>query len=215
VRPIRHPAGSRSSASTPRAETLRSWLENTTWTEKAYFALPEWNHIVELSDGKLVISDLPTRTHQELVGSLYLDLSLWNRAARRGVVLIAPYRVRLWRGKVREQDVVFYLAEYADCAQEQKGGPPNLAIEVLSPSTRHTDLREKFAEYARAGVEEYWLVDPESRWIDVHALDGHHYQHLGRYHTGDHAPSRLLPGFAVDVAALFQPESGASEGSQS
>ncbi|MGH2371090.1 MAG: Uma2 family endonuclease, partial [Chloroflexota bacterium] len=149
---------------------------------------------------------------QQSVGTLFFDLQFWNRQRRAGTVLIAPYSIRLWPGKIREPDVMFYFAEHLDRLEQQRGGPPDWAAEVLSPSTRRTDLREKLAEYARAGVREYWIVDPEARWIEVYALEGEQYRQAGRYEAGQEAVSELLPGFTVNVADLFG--GGTAEGQE-
>jgi Uma2 family endonuclease len=185
------------------AESVRSWLDSTYWTEEAYLALPASNHLIELVDGRLVLLELPTLRHQDVVLELAFALRAWNHSERRGRLVIAAYPVRLRPGLIREPDVLFYLSEHADRAQEQVGGPPDLAVEVLSPSTRHTDLREKLAEYAAAGVQEYWVADPNRRWIEVYVLEGDRYRRLGRYGAGQQAASRLLAGFVVDVDSLF------------
>jgi Uma2 family endonuclease len=188
---------------TSAVDAVHSWLESGAWDEAAYLALPESNHFVELSNGNLVIPDMPSLAHQEAAGALFLNLQLWNRQHHAGRAIIAPYPVRLWPGKIREPDIVFYLNEHLDRLGDQVGGPPDLAVEVLSPSTRDTDLEEKLAEYAAAGVREYWIVDPDSRRVEVHELDGKQFRRIGRYGPGDEVTSRLLQGFSVAVDALF------------
>jgi Uma2 family endonuclease len=111
--------------------------------------------------------------------------------------------VRLRPGLIREPNVLFYLDEHADRAQEQMGGPPDLAMEVLSPSTRRTDLRAKLAAYAAAGVQEYWVADPDRHWVEVYVLEDGRYRRFGRFGAGQQAASRLLPGFVVEVDALL------------
>jgi Uma2 family endonuclease len=174
-----------------------------TWTEKAYFALPETNHIVELVNGTLVIPDMPTVQHQRVVRAAFRQFDTWNVQHKVGEVLFAPYPVRLRPGTIREPDVLFYLEEHRDRMEEQQGGPPDLAIEVLSPSTRRTDRREKRAEYAEAGVAEYWLIDPNARWVELYALEDGRYRRMGRYAAGQEVTSRLLAGFSLQVADLF------------
>jgi Uma2 family endonuclease len=187
-------------------EAILTWLDNTHWTEQAYFALPDSNQIIELANGKLIIHEMPTLAHQRAVRNLAYRLHGWNQRTGAGEVLFAAYPVRLAPGTVREPDVLFYFTEHRDRLGEQYGGPPDLAVEVLSPSTRQTDLREKLAEYAHAGVTEYWVVDAEARWIEVYSLDGERYRRVGRYASGQEVVSLLLPGFAVAVADLFGPD---------
>ena len=129
-------------------DAVRAWLESGAWTEDLYFALPETNHVIELSAGKLIIPDTPTRAHQRLVLALGSNLRQWNRerfASDMGEVVIAPYPIRLAEGIVREPDVAYYVAVHLDRLEEQRGGPPDVAMEVLSPSTRTTDLRAEIS----------------------------------------------------------------------
>ena len=80
-------------------------------------------------------------------------------------------------------------------------GPPDLVVEILSPATRSRDLGAKMALYARFGVREYWVVDPVARSISVFVLRDGRYEPLPQ--EGGIARSIVLPGLAIDVAALF------------
>jgi Uma2 family endonuclease len=189
-----------------RAEAVLSWLDTARWTEDAYFALPETNRLVELAGGHLVVHEMPSLTHQRVARQCFLALYAWNQArgtAAAGEVLFAPYPVRLRAGLVREPDVVCYLAAHRNRLEEQRGGAPDLALEVLSPSTRQLDLTVKLGEYADAGVSEYWTVDADERRITVYRLEGDAYREAGAYVEGDTLTSALLPGFQVPVASLF------------
>lgn len=84
-------------------------------------------------------------------------------------------------------------------------GPPDLTIEVLSPSNWLDDRRTKFRLYARAGVREYWIVDLERRTIEVFARRGHSFALLNRYEPGDIARSEVLPDFEVAVNEVCPP----------
>ena len=77
------------------------------WTEADYLALPETNRIVELSEGKLVVPEMPTDPHQFAVGELFAALRAFVRDHALGHVRVAPLPVRLWPGKFREPDIVF------------------------------------------------------------------------------------------------------------
>src|SRR6266536_5749157 len=71
-------------------DAVQLWLESGAWTEEAYFALPETNHIVELSDGMLVIPDMPTLAHQRITGAFFLRLTAWNQQRQAGEAIVAP-----------------------------------------------------------------------------------------------------------------------------
>jgi len=175
------------------------------WTEGDYFALPDTNRIVELSEGRLIVPPHPTRSHQIAVEQFYLRLYHFVSEKGLGEVHIAPLPVRLWPGKIREPDIFFLSKEHADRAGEKVFGAPDLAVEVLSPATEQTDRGEKFFEYARAGIREYWIIDPEARRIEVYTLRRSVYQLKERYKSGERACSELLSGFEVEVDEIFGP----------
>jgi Uma2 family endonuclease len=81
-------------------------------------------------------------------------------------------------------------------------------MEVVSEGdeSRHRDLVTKRDEYARAGIPEYWIVDPELGRITVLALEETSYAVHGEYSKGQQATSKLLPGFTVDVSAALSPK---------
>jgi Uma2 family endonuclease len=173
------------------------------WTEADYFALPETNRYVELSEGRLVMPPHPTNTHQAVVGRLFRWLDEFVQERNLGVVRLAPLPVRLWPGKVREPDVLFVAREHGDRVDEQYFGPPDLVMEVMSPGTRRVDRSEKPAEYARASVAEYWIVDPSAQTVEVFVLREGSYQLLARWSSGQIARSVLLDGFEILVERLF------------
>jgi Uma2 family endonuclease len=197
------PAGTAAQLVRRKKDVVYTWFQSGTWTEEAYMALPETNQLCELTEGRLIILDMPTRQHQEIVGNAYLALRAWAKAGNRGHVLVAPYPIRLWPGKIREPDIVLYTAAHADRAQERQGGAPDLVVEVLSPGTRSTDVGDKFEEYARAGISEYWLLDAENNLVQVYTLQGTRYTAAGSYGPDAAACSTLLSDFSVSVAELF------------
>lgn len=174
------------------------------WTEADYFALPDTHRHVELSEGKLIVPPHPTYRHQEALKRLFLRLNAFVESHDLGVVEVAPLPVRLWPGKIREPDIFFIAREHSDRIGEEVCGVPDLVVEVISPGTRQVDQVEKYAEYARAGVLEYWLADPDGHWIEVYALRQGVYEPLGRYGPGETACSALLPAFEVGVGEVFR-----------
>lgn len=190
-------------------EVARLFPRQGQWTEADYFKLPETNRIVELSEGRLVMPDMPTDLHQYVVGEIFARMRDHVRDHRLGHVRVAPLRVRLWPGKIREPDVVFLATEHEERRGEEHWGVPDLAVEVLSPrterssGTERTDRHEKFDEYARAGVREYWMVDLRERTVEVYCLGEGAYRLLGRWGLSEMARSDVLEGFAIEVSAVF------------
>ena len=190
------------------ASAVLAWLDAGAWTEAAYFALPDTNHIVELSGGRLLVHEMPGLEHQRIVGELLFSLGAWVRTVGDGEVIPAPMPIRLWEGKIREPDLVYYAAGSEDRYHVQYADPPDLAIEVLSPSTRHIDREEKAVEYAEVGVTEYWIVDPEGRSIEVLTDAGPEgYTSHRQFGPGDEVTSTVLRGLVVSVATLLPAES--------
>ncbi len=176
------------------------------WTETDYFSLPETNRYLELSEGELIMPPHPTNTHQRILLDLATSLQRFVAEHNLGIVRIAPLPVRLWPGKIREPDILFVAREHRDRIGEQFFGPPDLVIEITSPSARHADRAEKPLEYARAGVSEYWIVDPDAHTVEVLTLRQGVYELLARYGPGEMARSALLSGFQVPLNALFPQE---------
>ncbi len=180
-------------------EVAQLWPPRGQWTEADYFALPETNRFIELSEGELIMPPHPTHTHQLIVGKLYRAMYDFVAECDLGTVQFGPLPVRLWPGKIREPDILFVAREHSHRIGEQAYGPPDLVVEVLSPSTRRTDRLEKTVEYARAGVGEYWIVDPHGRTVEVFILQEGAYELLGKWGGGEEVRSEMLAGFRVAV----------------
>jgi Uma2 family endonuclease len=174
------------------------------WTEAEYLALPD-NRLFELSNGFLEVLPMPTTSHQLIMAFLYRMLFAFVEPRQLGIVSLAGQRVRLWKEKIREPDVVFMLARHTDRIVEQYWKGADLVMEVVSGSAedRRRDLETKVAEYARARIPEYWIIDPPQAEITVLRLKGRKYVVHGRYGQGSQAHSALLKGFAVDVDAVL------------
>jgi Uma2 family endonuclease len=173
------------------------------WTEDDYLAL-NLSCLVELSDGCLEFPAMPTLLHQFIVRMLFRLLDAFVTSQVLGEVLLAPLPVRLFPGKVREPDIVFLRPErLRDLPKYPQGA--DLVIEVASADAkdRKRDLEIKPREYARASIQEYWIVDPELRQITVLTLDGQAYREHGKFGAGTVATSVLLAGFSVAVDTVF------------
>ncbi len=123
----------------------------------------------------------------------------------KGTVLDAPLPIRLFSRTIREPDVMYFApgSEPAD----PRGYPTrvDMAIEVVSEGVeaRKRDYEDKRSDYAKAGVSEYWIVDPDDQIITVLSLDGEQYSERGKFECGQTASSKLLPIFSIDVSELM------------
>lgn len=178
------------------------------WDEADYLALTaDTNRLVELCDGSVEVLPMPKTSHQRLVAYLYGLLSAFVAAGRLGTVLFAPLRVRLREGLIREPDIVFMRAQNARRIGEDFWDGADLIVEVVSggEKDRAHDTVVKRREYARAGIPECWIVDPEEARVTVLKLAKGRKAYVvhGAHQAGGRAASALLPGFSVDVAELW------------
>lgn len=118
-------------------------------------------HRYELVDGSLIVTPSPARVHQRVVSRLLRLLAQTNPAPARFEVLVAPFDVRLGSLTVVQPDVLVV---------DDSGETPVLAVEVLSPSTRHLDIGLKWSRYAAGGIPHYWVVDPDVPTFTAWAL---------------------------------------------
>ena len=169
------------------------------WTEDDYLSLPETNRIVELSSGRLIITPSPTIQHQRILGKLYRLIGDFVLLNKLGEVVLAPMDVRLCEGRIREPDIVFMSNEHRDRIHEQYLDAPDLVMEIISEGTEYQDRVDKLGEYQKAGIPEYWIVDPSKQTIEVFTLENRTYVQFGKWGAGETAHSKLLAGFQVVV----------------
>ena len=166
----------------------------------------EWDDDVryELIDGIPYAMSAPTTQHQEMSGHLYVQLYNFLRG-KQCKVFYAPFDVRLNAATlddtVVQPDIVVICDSSIMMKTGCKGGP-DMAIEILSPSTSHMDRNIKFNKYLQAGVREYWVIDPDTKTLVVHILRGGDY--ITRiYIDEDAAPVHVLDGCVIDLTEVF------------
>jgi Uma2 family endonuclease len=173
------------------------------WTSEEMVAeLPETNLPVELWDGEIVMSPTPTPSHQTIVLRLTRVMDDFVRDKKAGTVFVSPLDVVLSPRRVVQPDLFFISHDNGDIIQDQIRGVPDLAVEVISPGTWKRDRVEKKALYEQCGIAEYWIVDPESRSIEVFALTKGVYQLHSRASDSTVAKSKLLAGFKISFGQL-------------
>lgn len=177
-----------------------------TWSEDEYLSLSS-NQLVEFTDGSVEVLPMPTPYHQMLVASLFNVLNALIVARNLGQVLFAPLPVKVAAGKFREPDIVFKRREQLPAnpktAKFWEGA--DLVVEVMSEGAenRERDLVTKRAAYAAAGIEEYWIVDPEQSEITVLTLQDAEYTTWSVFKSKDVLTSRLLPELNLSMNAIF------------
>ncbi len=195
----------RTSKKRPTYEIADLFPSQGNWSDEEYLAL-DTNRLVELSDGEVEVLDMPSDFHQLILVRFITLFYPFVLAHRLGHVRIAPLRVRLWPGKIREPDLVFMSSAHATRVGEKFWGVPDLAVEIISESDEDLDRITKMDEYAHAGIPEYWIVDPYARTVEIYLLNGEAYQLAATLAEGQTLTSSQLPGLEVSVAELFAPE---------
>ena len=178
-----------------------------TYTE--YLAWPDDATLAEWKDGEIITYMPPTDRHQEITGFLFALLSAFARLLDLGAVRVAPLEVKLWPdGPSREPDILFVGRDRLEqLAAKRLEGSPDLVVEIVSAGSARVDRVEKFIEYERAGVREYWLIDPRpgKEQADFYGLeDNGRFASLGLDDDGQFS-SLVLPGLRFDPALLRGP----------
>jgi Uma2 family endonuclease len=173
------------------------------WTAEQYLLLTDQtNRLIEFTDGYIEVLPMPTENHQAILELLFLALRAFiDRLG--GKVRFAPLRVQVRAEKFREPDILLVCDADDPRRQNRYWLGADLVVEIVSPDNPERDTKEKRADYAEAGIPEYWIVDPEGETITVLQLEEHGYAEYGVFHRGDTATSVLLIGFAVSVDAVL------------
>lgn len=157
----------------------------------------------EIIDGELLVTPAPIPGHQFSSANIFVPMHMHVAERRLDKVGYAPIDVRLTPDNVLIPDIVFVAHDRLHIIGPRAiDGPPDLVVEILSPGTRHRDLRVKRDFYARFGVQEYWTADPDSRTVQVWALVGGEFQPVPLL-PDPAIQSRVLPGFTLALEAVF------------
>ena len=184
--------------------------KETPYTLADVLAWPEQER-AELIEGAPVLMAPPSRVHQEIVSELIRQLGnyLDGKTCR---AYPAPFGVRLFeRAGDRPENVdtmvepdVSIVCDPSKLDELGCKGAPDMVAEVLSPSTQRHDRLVKYNLYQRAGVREYWIVDPENKTVQVSILEDGRYRLAEVYTAQDIAKVNVLDGCFVELSKLFR-----------
>jgi len=178
--------------------------ERVILTYKDYEALPADGRRYEIHDGELSVTPAPTPRHQEISGNLNEILRGHVKTRGLGKVFYSPIDCILSDITIVQPDLL-YLDTTRLSLISGRGieGPPTLVVEILSPSTAEIDRSTKRQLYARHGVPYYWIVDPETRTIEVHVLSEGRYQLAARVFGAEPVSLPPFPNLAFVPASLW------------
>jgi Uma2 family endonuclease len=142
------------------------------WTWAEYARLPsEGGPRHEVIDGALVVTPAPALRHQRIATDLVTLLNTFVRSHDLGEVFAGPVDVLFGDGDYLQPDLVFVGKERSHLLSDRGvEGPPDLVVEIASPSTAERDCGIKLERYRLFGVAEYWVVDPDARTVEVWKL---------------------------------------------
>jgi Uma2 family endonuclease len=160
----------------------------------------------ELIDGVAYAMSAPGDRHQAILLALLLKFGNFMED-KPCKVRPAPYDVRLFYKEDESDDTVVQPDLSVICDEAKRGpegcrGAPDLVVEILSPSNTAIELARKFDLYRKAGVREYWVINPDEKNLHAHRFEGG--QITARvYGEKDKAPVEIFPGLEIALEAVF------------
>lgn len=173
-------------------------------TYEEFRQLPDDGKRYELIQGEVHLTPSPTTRHQWVLTNLHLGLGPHVRKGNLGEVWEAPLDVQLTADTAVQPDLIYVSNACAEIIQENFiAGAPDLAVDILSPSTAAHDRATKLRLYAEAGVPQVWYIDPKAKTVEVLKLESRKY-FVEAALAGDQVlTSDLFPGWELPLDKLF------------
>ena len=177
---------------------------STKLTYADYARFPDDGLRHEIIQGGHYVTPSPVTQHQRILGNLHYLFRSHLDAHPGGEAFMSPFDVLLSDINVFVPDLIYVSAERSRfITSKNLQGAPDLAIEILSPTTRSRDERLKRDVYERAGVKEYWLVDPGRDVVDAYRRAGGGFLALIRYEKAQVLTTLLLPGLELPLDKIL------------
>ncbi len=178
--------------------------EETRLTYEDYLELPNDGKRYEIIEGELYVAPAPgADIHQTVLARLYARLFNHVDAHDLGTVLPAPVDVVLSDYDVVQPDIVFVSRERLGIVRREIAGPPDLAVEIISPGSTRLDRTVKRKLYAARGVRHYWLVDPRARRLEEYELAGNAYRLRSRVEGATVFRPALFPDLEIPLGRVW------------
>ena len=167
------------------------------------FLAADFEGYYELIDGVPYLMSPPMLIHQRISRGLFGQLFDYLKG-KSCEVFDSPTGVQLELDKdeVLIPDIIVVCDKSKLSGGKIIKGPPDLIIEILSPSTARHDKAYKFNRYLQSGVKEYWIVDPETKTVSVHILDNNKYI-VSVYVETNIAPVSVLDDCLINLQEVF------------
>ena len=171
-------------------------------TVEEFMRIDDDSHRHALIKGELLTMPLPKYLHARIVANLIMILGAYVKANRLGVLYAETgYHLERNPDTVLGPDMSFVSNERVEAGDDgYYQGPPDLAIEVLSPSNRKGYIERKLGIYLERGTRSVWLVDPRRRTVEVVTSPNDRRM----LHETDELVDDTVPGFRVKVSEIFE-----------
>jgi Uma2 family endonuclease len=170
-----------------------------------FLKLPSGNQHIEWVNGEVVVLSAVTPVHERVSELVHSAIATYSQAENTGTVRRRPFQMKAGPGLPgRSPDVIFVAAENAGRLREAfLDGPADLVVEVMSEQSARIDCGEKYGEYQRAGVGEYWLIDPQKQQAEFYQLGPDGYFEKVQLSDGVYH-SKALKGFQLRESSLWE-----------
>ncbi len=177
------------------------------YTYEDYLKIDD-NNQYELIGGNLILVPAPKTIHQEISGKIYRKVADFVDHNNLGKVFYAPMDVLLTEKDKPQPDILFVSKERLHIITEANiQGAPDLVIEILSPSTSKWDKVEKSKLYYKHGVQEYWIVDPDGKVIEIFMPGEKNWILFQAYDDDDILTSPFLSGLEISLKDILSSHS--------
>ena len=173
-------------------------------TVEDYRLLPETGPRYQLIEGDLYMAPAPNRFHQDISGNILVIIANYLKKHRLGKVYAAPFDVYLDENNVHQPDVLFVSKKNDILTPAGAEGAPDFIVEILSPKTAFLDKKNKRRVYARCGVKELWIIDPDIKTIQVYFLQKDAERPAANYTEKDTFTSPHFPALKFKAAEIFK-----------
>ncbi len=184
----------------------RAVSERVVLTYDDYLHLPNDGKRYEILEGEIFVSPSPVTKHQIISANLLAILHQHVRQHKLGMVLSAPTDVVLSYTNVVQPDLLFVSNARKNIITDKNiQGAPDLIVEILSETSAEQDRTTKKQIYARHGVKEYWIIDPDRETVEVYKLEPKRrvFQHVATYQSDETLRSALFPQLEITLAELW------------
>lgn len=183
---------------------LTESTSRVTYQEFVNMEIADDDHIYELLNGEIVKYSAPESKHQIISANLFRKFDNYVFEKKLGRVLYAPISVFLEEYSAPQPDLLFVATKNSKIIQ-QKGvmGAPDLVVEIVSPGSVVRERVHKKEIYERAGVPEYWIVDPKYFSVEIYEHTPSGYSLFHDVEGEGAVKSKVIKGLEIDVSTIF------------